>query len=318
MSQRENRMGILDFFKRKKRITEFENSDPQILVKPSRTSSDLPTEPRLPPYIPKDIPYLEKERILVEYITIADILQFSDLPYDFSCTMHKETRERFHPFAYFDINLKNQVIAKEHLNQLNAKIASYRHLIPSLSSDFYIDTEEIVFQPYETEYGSPRYSQLICEPYTTDGTVSLCPLSLSFTTRQDVYEYETHGTVSFNQHGKIQKAEINIWRNPTLAQGKGIGWFFTFRTFDSGLELYEAKTNLKRDIYGQALAVYKHPSIIEWERQRAQDLENYQWIQSHLPTMCPKSISGFRRMKTMNTKNYQKLVAEAAKLGKSL
>ena len=313
-------MRILDFFKRKKSVAEPQDSSTSFLDNPIelQTSFDLPTGPRLPPNIPKDIPFIEKERILVEYITVADMLQFSDLPYDLSSTMHKEIREGAHPFAYFDIEPKNQVIAKEHLNQLNNKIASYRRSIPSLSYDFSINTEKIVFQPYKTEYGSLRYSQLICEPYTTDGTVSLCPLSLSFTTRQDVYEYETHGTVSFNQHGNIQKAEINIWRNPTLAQGKATGWFFTFRTFDSGLELYEAKTNLKRDIYGQALAVYKHPSIIEWERQRAQDLENYQWIQSHLPTMCPKSISGFRRMKTMNTKNYQKLVAEAAKLGKSL
>lgn len=46
--------------------------------------------------------------------------------------------------------------------------------------------------------------------------------------------------------------------------------------------------------------------------------KEYYWLQSHLPAFCPKSLSGYVRMKNTNSKNYQKLVAEAKKLGKQL
>lgn len=46
--------------------------------------------------------------------------------------------------------------------------------------------------------------------------------------------------------------------------------------------------------------------------------QEYFWIQEHLPDLCPKSISGYSRMKKSNSKNYQKIVSEAMKLGKKL
>lgn len=48
------------------------------------------------------------------------------------------------------------------------------------------------------------------------------------------------------------------------------------------------------------------------------DSQTFLWIQENLPALCPKSISGLRRIRTQNTKNYQKIVEEAAKLGKEL
>lgn len=58
---------------------------------------------------------------------------------------------------------------------------------------------------------------------------------------------------------------------------------------------------------------------LESERLRKRTLRHeYYWIQEHLPKLCPKSLSGYSRMKNSNSKSYQKLVAEAAKLGKNL
>lgn len=62
---------------------------------------------------------------------------------------------------------------------------------------------------------------------------------------------------------------------------------------------------------------------IEWgmlERAKLyyEDMQLFKWLQENLPTLCPKSLTGFRRMRTMNTKNYQKIVVEAAKLGKEI
>lgn len=58
--------------------------------------------------------------------------------------------------------------------------------------------------------------------------------------------------------------------------------------------------------------------MLERAKQDFLDTKSFQWLQENLPALCPKSLSGFRRMRTTNSKNYQKLVAEAAKMGKQL
>lgn len=46
-----------------------------------------------------------------------------------------------------------------------------------------------------------------------------------------------------------------------------------------------------------------------------QDEADFAWLQSNLPALCPKSLTGYRRMKNQNTKNYQKIVAAARGMG---
>jgi len=55
--------------------------------------------------------------------------------------------------------------------------------------------------------------------------------------------------------------------------------------------------------------------MIETEAMRGTTKREYQWVLDNLPDICPKSLSGFQRMKKQNTKNYQKIVAEAKKHG---
>ncbi len=62
----------------------------------------------------------------------------------------------------------------------------------------------------------------------------------------------------------------------------------------------------------------KEDSIIEREAQRGIDKRDYKWLQENLPDICPKSYSGYKRMKNNNTKNYQKLVACAKELGREI
>lgn len=57
----------------------------------------------------------------------------------------------------------------------------------------------------------------------------------------------------------------------------------------------------------------------EAKRKRTEQCRlEYYWLQEKLPQLCPKSLSGYVRMKNANTKNYQKIVAEAKRLGKQL
>lgn len=48
------------------------------------------------------------------------------------------------------------------------------------------------------------------------------------------------------------------------------------------------------------------------------DHEDYAWIRDHLPELMPKTFSGYRRMKTMHTKNFQKLQSKALELGREI
>ena len=59
-------------------------------------------------------------------------------------------------------------------------------------------------------------------------------------------------------------------------------------------------------------------TIIEREYQKFLDNSTLSWLQEHFPDKCPKSLSGFRRMRTQNTKNYQLLKQLAAEMGREI
>lgn len=74
---------------------------------------------------------------------------------------------------------------------------------------------------------------------------------------------------------------------------------------DSALQLKEKErleTEHKR---------YLWDHMIESEASKGVDARNFAWLQENLPDICPKSLSGYRRMKSQNTKNFQKLAAAA-------
>lgn len=58
--------------------------------------------------------------------------------------------------------------------------------------------------------------------------------------------------------------------------------------------------------------------VIEAEIRRGNELRDFLWLQTYLPSKCPKSISSYRRMKTQNTKNFQTLKALAAEQGRDI
>ena len=58
---------------------------------------------------------------------------------------------------------------------------------------------------------------------------------------------------------------------------------------------------------------YEH--VIEEEAIRGINKRNYKWLEKNLPELCPQSYSGYMRMKKANTKNFQKIAAEAKQYG---
>lgn len=258
--------------------------------------------------------YVDKERIMVRRMKAEDMLQFSSIDYDLKCPLYKYDKSGSHPFAYMNLNSKNIKIAKRDLKWLNSCIDSYRKKIPLLEKEFFINVQRIAFREYSDSYG---YTRLICEPYTFNGNISRLPLQLLFMTRLNEESYYASGKIYYGDDGKIKKADVHIGfrNNPCEA---ATSWLFYFKTLDNTLILEQAKTSLCLDEKGLPLAVYRDASLIKYEREKEKDYQSFLWIQSNLPTICPKTFTGFRRMKTANSANYRKLLEEARKLGRNL
>ena len=58
--------------------------------------------------------------------------------------------------------------------------------------------------------------------------------------------------------------------------------------------------------------------MIEIEARRGRETRDFYWLQEIFPEKCPKSVTGYRRMKTQNTKNYQVLKSLAAERGRDI
>lgn len=71
----------------------------------------------------------------------------------------------------------------------------------------------------------------------------------------------------------------------------------------------ETKTESKDDYQKRIIDPY-----IEKENDR----EQYYWLLENIQSIAPKSLSGYRRMKKLNSSNYKKIVSEVTKTGNDI
>ena len=74
----------------------------------------------------------------------------------------------------------------------------------------------------------------------------------------------------------------------------------------------------KREIDKQFGILKIDDSIINAELKRRQEMLDFEWIQDNLPDKAPKNITGYRRMKMQNTKNFLLLKQLAAEKGRKI
>lgn len=243
--------------------------------------------------------YAEKEHIMVSRITIEDMRKITAIPYIWNTGLKKFIAPNSHPFAYIDLIGSNIDVAKNELEKMNKLIADSSKLSAVITNRIAIPVDKIVFTP-QRNYGHTR---LICAPYTFTGEPAQYPVSLSFMTDLSNDTISTHGDLFYGKDGNIEKAEVFCWR-------KSGGHFYYFNTVDGVLTLEK----FERD--GEI--VYKAPHILAAEAKRAQEENDFKWIKENIPDKCPKNITGYRRMKNQNTKNFQTLQQLAAEKGRQL
>lgn len=263
-----------------------------------------------------ELTYADKERILVERMTKEDMRQFTAMPYDLNCPLHKSNKPGTHAFAYMDLNPKNIRVAKVELEKLNIVIDCAREKIPLIPKWARINVDKIAFHNYSEDYG---YTRLICLPHTYSGKIERFPLKLLFVSflSADSIGIQVNGDIKYSVDGRIAHATVNCW-NRSSQESSADGWQYIFYDNDGDLTMREILSTIRPDEYGRPTSIYKCPELLEEDRQKEKDKQTLQWLQENLPFIAPKSLSGFRRMRSTNSKNYQKIVEEAAKLGKNL
>lgn len=251
-----------------------------------------------------NLTYADKEKIIVRRIKTRDMHQFTSMPYLWNQRIKKAFFRYGHPFAYMDIVGENVAIAKAELSKMNDALYSDTFCSSAIPNEIKIPIQNITFTPSKDS----GYTRLICNPYTFTGEISEYPLRLFFETIPTDCIVSTHGSLFYGQDGTVKKAELYFWESYG-------GMFFYYDTVNGKLALSKVEVPA---INGQKEIVYKGPHIVEWEARRAKEEIAYTWVQKNLLNICPQTLSGFRRMKTQNTKNYQKIVAAAKERGVDL
>lgn len=255
----------------------------------------------------------EKELLLVERMTEEDVQQFTAMPYDLNCPLHKFNAPGAHPFAYMDLSLQNICVAKSELQKLNIVIEHAREEISLIPEWAHINIDEIAFYNYSESHG---YTRLMCLPYTYNGKIERFPLKLSFISfcSNDSLGININGEINYSADGKIAQARVNCW-NRSSWENPADSWQYIFYDKDGNLTMREILSTIGSNEYSSLTSIYKCPELMEEEYQKEQDKQVLQWLQENLPSIAPKSLSGFRRMRATNSKNYQEIVKEARKLG---
>ena len=283
-------MGLFDFLK------QLVSKKPTDAAQPQHSTSALAKDDCLTS--------ADKERIVVQRVKIDDMRQFSNIPYLWNGRIEKQLAPQSRPFAYMNLAGANVDTAKAELSKMNALLKQFHRehsSIPLLT----ISIADVLFEP-STTHG---YTRLMCTPATYSGKSTKHPVSLHFMTDITSEVASTHGELFYSQTGTVDKANIYFWR-------KRHGYFFYFETVEQELVLSKIESSKPSAEYSPPVVIYKGPHILALEAQREQEEQDYQWLQKYLPEKCPKSLTGYRRMKTQNTKNFQVLKQLAAEQGR--
>lgn len=227
-------MGLFDFLKRKPRAPEKQTSATSVWSRNNAGSS---------------ISYVDKERIMVERVTIEDMKKFATLPYMWNNKIQKFNIPGAHPFAYMELVGDNINVAKSELEKINILLADACQLSKLIPKQLSIPVNQIIFTRQENQ----GHTRLMCTPHTFTGKISKYPASLSFMTDISSNSNSSHGELLYLQNGSVGKANIYLWR-------RGCGYFLYYKTDNNALTLSKIDYFGKSNNTGKPTTIYKIPT----------------------------------------------------------
>lgn len=81
---------------------------------------------------------------------------------------------------------------------------------------------------------------------------------------------------------------------------------------------YIDEARQKKISFDSLFGVNDIDNMVEYEYKKYLDSCTVKWLQESIPDKAPKNVTGYRRMKTQNTKNYQVLKQFAAEHGREI
>lgn len=240
----------------------------------------------------------KEKRFILNYKK-SELLALPQTTFSFRGKLNKHIFENGHPYA--DIFLEND----DRLAALNV-LAYLNHVInnTNLPKSFRRDNIPLNNIVFATP-GFQEATRIIITPTSHNGYE--CPYNLFFKCKE-MSSSSLHGSVFFDSTGKPHQADIFFW----------IGKIGRFYYFDTHEGIFELSKITYPD--GECIQhyLYKCEYLVCLEQRRNQEESDFLWLAEHLPDKCPKSITGYRRMKTMHSKNFMSLKQQAAELGYTL
>lgn len=203
------------------------------------------------------------------------------------------------------------------LNQISEINARGGNITPEL----YQKLRDFEISWLERHYDFNTLEGIAAIPVTRDIPRAPAPKSPIPGHTGEVYYYLRHKAYVHEDNGNIELALACMRKSVALVKCRSIYFIDDCYPLAKMLarvglidEAYQEKHLADRTFPALAMS----DEILQAEIKRGNETRDYAWLQANLPDKCPKSISGFRRMKTQNTKNYQALQAAAAELGRNI
>ena len=137
----------------------------------------------------------------------------------------------------------------------------------------------------------------------------------------EVYYYLRHKAYTYEENGSADLALACMRKSVALVLCRNYcstDDCYPLVKMLARLGFAEEAYSKKREIDARLGVKMVDDSIIHAELKRRQEILDFEWIRENLPEKAPKNITGYRRMKTQNTKNYQLLKQLAAEKGHNI
>lgn len=249
------------------------------------------------------------QKILLTKMTMHDMQRFDKLPYLWEGKLQKYYDASISPLVYMELKGDNAAIAKQAISFMNnhlSKAYMVKSSVP-IPRGLSIPLDKISFQPFG-DYSC----KLVCNPYTIDGGISPFPAKLVIVMGSSLERKSGSGDIVYDSEGRIAKASWGQWSDRT-------GFHLYYDTLDGHFVLSKVE---KMGGSTPPKLIYQDQYWVRLEAQkalqRAREQAEFDFLQKNFPTKCPKTVVGYRRMKTQNTPNFQQLQALAEKLGKRI
>lgn len=216
--------------------------------------------------------------------------------------------------CYTESNLTNS--EKSLLSEISKINASGRQISPEL----YQQLRDFEMNWLERNYDFNTIDGVNSIPVSSNVPGAPAPDSSVKGHTGEVYYYLRHKAYKHEECGDVELALACMRKSVELVMCRS---YFTpddcyplVRMLARSGYIDEARE--KKKFFDKVFRTKDEEDIIEYEYQKHVDSCTVKWLQEHFPSKAPKNVTGYRRMKTQNTKNFQVLKQLAAELGREI